>query len=43
MAGHLLRDFQLASVLQVRGDAGGAEAVCGNSRADAGVQSISFP
>jgi hypothetical protein len=27
VASHLLRDFQLAAVLQVRGDAGGAEAV----------------
>ncbi len=32
MSGHVLRDFQLAAVLQVRRNSSGAEAVRGNLR-----------
>jgi hypothetical protein len=36
MVGHLLRDFQLAAVAQVLGDAGRAERVTADLRRDAG-------
>ena len=38
--GHLLRHFQLAAVLQVRGDAGGAEAVTQNLGLDVGGDDV---
>jgi hypothetical protein len=38
MPGHVLRDFEFASVLEVGGDAGGAEA----ARADPGPQTCGF-
>src|ERR1700757_356222 len=36
MVGDLLRDFQLAAVLQIRRNAGGAEGMIANPRFDAG-------
>ena len=40
MAGHLRRNFQLATVLEVRCDAGGTEAVGTDPGTDAGCQSL---
>jgi hypothetical protein len=37
MVGHLLRDFELAAVAQVFGDAGGAEGVIADPGQDAGA------
>lgn len=39
MAGHLLGDFELAAILQVRGDPGSPEAVSANLRFNPGFQS----
>ena len=36
MIGDLLRDFERAAVLEIRGDAGGAERVVADLRFDAG-------
>ena len=37
MAGHLLGDFELSAILQIRGNAGSAEAVAANFCSDASV------
>jgi len=37
MAGNVLRHFQLAAILQIGGDARGAEGVIADSRGNAGV------
>jgi hypothetical protein len=42
VAGHLLRHFQLAAVLQICRDAGGAEAVATDFRFDAGGDSAAL-
>jgi hypothetical protein len=38
MRGHLLRNFKFSSVLELRGDAGGAEVVAADLGLDAGGQ-----